>query len=94
VRAEEERARKLKDGAARSAWRIVSALEPTEVANALATSLAPLPNAALKAAMHPTTRMPTYCEKSAVEGAEWSVGGIFRRGFRRKARDWPKLENV
>eukprot|EP00962_Isochrysis_galbana_P053631 scaffold25066_cov106-Isochrysis_galbana.AAC.1 len=39
---------------------MVSALEPTEVAYALATSLAPMPNAAKMAAMAPKTTIHEY----------------------------------
>merc|ERR1719453_2909096 len=41
------------------AWRMVSAFEPTDVAKALATSLAPMPKAAKKAERPPRTTSHT-----------------------------------
>ena len=45
--------------ASMSACLIVKAPEPTEVANALATSLAPIPKAATNAKIPPTARIHT-----------------------------------
>ena len=43
---------------------IVSAFEPTDVAYALATSFAPMPKAAKKAASAPKTTIHSYSERS------------------------------
>ena len=46
-----------KTAAIQTAWNTVKDLAPTEVAKAFATSLAPIPNAVKKDAIHPNTKI-------------------------------------
>jgi len=60
--------RNFKITASPHACLMVSALEPTEVAYALATSLAPMPNEAKMAATAPKTTIQPYLGRGRMHG--------------------------